>query len=93
MKDSNNNKVYYTFEKCGYYNFKIVFYGKIINLENFFGKCNNIIYLDLSNFDTSNVTNMKQMFFECTKLKEIKGLNKFNTKNVIDISDMFGRCF
>ena len=32
------------------------------------------------------------MFDNCNKLKEIKGLNKFNTKNVIDISLMFGTC-
>jgi surface protein len=32
------------------------------------------------------------MFFECNKLKEIKGLNKFNTKNVTDISGMFLGC-
>ena len=34
--------------------------------------------MDLSNFDTSNVTNMSLMFNECLKIKEIKGLTKFN---------------
>ena len=57
-----------------------------------FGRCYELEYLDLSNFDTSNVTNMISMFVECNKLKEIKGLNKFNTKNVIDISGMFAGC-
>ena len=93
LRDINNNKIYYIFEKCGYYNFEIVFYDKIINLEKFFEKCNNIIFLDLSNFDTSNVTNMASMFAKCYKLKEIKGLNKFNTKNVTNISGMFGGCY
>ena len=51
-----------------------------------FAQCYELEYLDLSNFDTSNVTNMNGMFFKCNKLKEIKGLNKFNTKNVTDIS-------
>ena len=35
---------------------------------------------------------MKQMFAICKKLKEIKGLNNFNTKNVIDMSGMFQLC-
>jgi surface protein len=35
---------------------------------------------------------MESMFFECNKLKEIKGLNKFNTKNVTNISGMFYGC-
>ena len=35
---------------------------------------------------------MQNMFRECYNLKEIKGLNKFNTKNVIDISEMFAGC-
>ena len=51
-----------------------------------FGICYELEYLDLSNFDTSNVTTMRNMFVKCNKLKEIKGLNKFNTKNVTDIS-------
>ena len=43
-----------------------------------FGECYELEYLDLSNFDTSNVTNMSFMFSNCNKLKEIKGINKFN---------------
>ena len=34
----------------------------------------------------------KQMFDECKVLKEIKGINKFNTKNVTDITAMFSGC-
>ena len=44
-----------------------------------FQQCNELEYLDLSNFDTSKVTDMSFMFSECYKLKEIKGINKFNT--------------
>ena len=35
--------------------------------------CRKLEYLDLSSFDTSNVTDMKDMFNECKKLIEIKG--------------------
>ncbi len=49
-------------------------------------------YLDLSNFDTSNVINMGFMFFKCSKLKEIKGINKFNTDKVKSMYLMFNDC-
>ena len=42
-----------------------------------FAGCSSLEYLDLSNFDTSNVTTMEFMFNGCSNLKEIKGINKF----------------
>ena len=35
---------------------------------------------------------MEGMFNKCHKLKEIKGINKFNTNNVTNMSTMFGEC-
>ena len=40
-----------------------------------FQSCYELKYLDLSNFDTSNVLNMEYIFRDCKKLKEIKGTN------------------
>ena len=48
-----------------------------------FGNCKLLEYLDLGNFNTSNVTDMSFMFEGCNRLKEIKGINKFNTNKVI----------
>ena len=48
--------------------------------------------LDLSNFNTSNITDMSFMFNKCSKLKEIKGLNYFKTSNVTIIRGMFNKC-
>ena len=42
-----------------------------------FQECYELEYLDLTNFNTSNVTDMSRMFFGCNKLKAIKGINKF----------------
>ena len=61
-------------------------------MKKMFQLCNEIEYLDLSNFNTSNVTNMSYMFNECHKVKEIKGLNKFNTRKVTDMKAMFQAC-
>ena len=57
-----------------------------------FQKCNELEYLDLSNFDTSSVTDMGFMFNKCHKLKEIKGINNFNTFNVTNMKAMFNEC-
>lgn len=44
--------------------------------------------LDLSSFDTSNVTNMRYMFYQ-SKIKTLN-LSNFNTSKVTNMSNMFG---
>ena len=61
-------------------------------MNSMFRKCKELEYLNLSNFDTSNVENMEGMFNECNKLKEIKGIDNFNTSNVTNMSGMFQEC-
>ena len=34
-------------------------------MNNLFNKCRNLTELDLSNFDTKNVTDMSEMFSQC----------------------------
>ena len=58
-------------------------------MDAMFQECNELKYLDLSNFDTSNVINMGFMFNNCNKLKEI---NKFITNKVTDMDTMFNSC-
>lgn len=47
--------------------------------------------LDLSEFDVSNITNMKGMFGRCINLVDLN-LNNFNTFKVIDMERMFVGC-
>jgi surface protein len=60
-------------------------------MKNMFTKCSNLTSLDVSNFDTSNVTNMYGMFDECDSLISLD-LSNFDfgkVKNVnffIDLS-------
>ncbi len=56
----------------------------------FFG-CSSLTELDLSNFNTENVTNMQDMFFGCSKLTELD-LSNFNTENVTNMISMFRDC-
>ena len=47
--------------------------------------------LDLSSFDTHNVIDMSDMFYECRDLKELN-ISNFKTENVIDMYSMFEGC-
>ena len=49
-------------------------------------------YLDLTSFDTSNVTNMAQMFWLCEKLTKITVSNKWVIGSSTNIVVMFGEC-
>ena len=62
----------------------IVFY-----MNSMFYNCNELEYLDLSNFDTSMTYDMPYMFNKCFKLKEIKGINKFVTNKVTNMRKKF----
>lgn len=47
--------------------------------------------LDVSKFNTSNVTYMNGMFSGCELLKYID-VTKFDTSSVINMADMFHNC-
>ena len=64
----------------------------ITKMERIFNSCNSLKYLDLSNFDMTNVTSLEYLFKECFKLKQIKGLKKFNTSKVINMTGVFLNC-
>ena len=64
----------------------------IKKINSMFQECNELEYLDLSNFKTYSVTDMGWMFNNCSKLKEIKGINYFNTTNVDNMKCMFQGC-
>ena len=46
-----------------------------------FSECTSLKEIDVSNFDTSKVTDMSKMFYKCESLKELN-LANFNTNNV-----------
>ena len=58
-----------------------------------FQNCRELKYIDLSNFNTSNVVYMNKLFLNCFKLEEIKGLNNFDTTNVKFMDSMFEECY
>ena len=66
--------------------------NNVLYLNSMFSKSINLKLLDLSTFETFNVTDMRFMFKECANLEEIKGLNNFKTDNVLKMSYMFSEC-
>ena len=88
----NENKIdfcyKYKFDKEGKYTIKFIFKKPLININYMFYKCNKLLSIDLSNFNTNNVTNMEYMFYNCSSLTSLN-LSNFNTNNVKDMSSMF----
>ncbi len=56
----------------------------------FYG-CSSLTSLNLSNFNTANVTDMSYMFYSCSVLTSLD-LSNFNTANVTNMSYMFYNC-
>ena len=66
--------------------------SEVIDMGGMFQECHELEYLDLSNFNTDNVTNMRFMFNKCFKLNKILGIDKFNTSKVSNMYGMFNEC-
>jgi surface protein len=56
-----------------------------------FSNCSSLTSLDLSNFDTSNATNMSAMFSNCSSLTSLD-LSNFDTSKVVTMDYMFSGC-
>ena len=57
-----------------------------------FLNCSSLENLDISNFNTTNVTNMGSMFSGCSNLTKLDLGKNFNTENVQDMKWMFTGC-
>ena len=67
-------------------------YSGITSTGCWFKQCNNLTkVIGIGNLDTSNVTYMGSMFYDCFKLDSLD-LSSFNTSNVTNFSVMFYRC-
>ena len=61
-------------------------------MRGMFDGCSGLISLDVTHFNTANVTSMSYMFYGCNKLKEIYVSDKFVTDDVISSEYMFMGC-
>ena len=73
-------------------NVKIIWNIKKINsTDSMFNDCNKIIEINLSKFDTSEVTSMANMFYKCSSLISLD-LTNFNLSHVSVMASMFSEC-
>ena len=84
-----SNKIHLT--AAGEYKIEITFEDIGNSTKEMFKYCENIISLDLSNFNTANVNYMDFMFNGCSSLISLD-LSNFNTANVNDMDSMFYGC-
>ena len=81
----------YKIEQIGKNIIKYIFKQPKANTNYMFCDCSFLTKIDLSNFNTQNVTNMSNMFSRCSSLTIID-LSNFNTQKVTDMSNMFREC-
>ena len=69
-----------------------IWFEKIIeSFENMFNGVGNTTEIDLSNIDSSKVTDMSYMFYSCTKLQKIN-FGNINTSSVKNMRSLFQSC-
>ena len=49
-------------------------------------------FIDISNWNVSNVTDMKLMFYDCDELESVGDISKWDVSNVIDMYAVFNNC-
>ena len=86
-----NYEKFFVPKKKGTYNIKIVLNFLMEDCSYMFYRCCNIKSINLSKFNSKNVTNMSYMFCECDNLENIN-LSSFNTEKVINMRNMFYNC-
>ena len=72
----------------------------VSNLDSFYNRNRDIgifertqfKYIDISDWDVSNVTNMPAMFFNCEKLESVGDISKWDVLKVTNMAYMFAFC-
>ena len=70
---------------------ELIFNDNLNNSINMFRGCSNITEINLSNFNTSQVTSMSQMFRNCFSLVSLN-ISNIDTSQVLSMSYMFCNC-
>ncbi len=90
LSNADMSKMSFNQNTFGYYVESIDLSGAILpqNINYMFYSCDKLKNINLTNVDTSNVTNMSYMFYSCHGLTELD-LSSFDTSNVTSMKNMF----
>ena len=66
--------------------------SEVTNMQDMLSACSNLEYLDVSQWNTSKVTNMYYGFIGCAKLTEIIGIEDLDVSNCTNLSCLFESC-
>ena len=91
----NDNKIKFDYKyksnERGDIKVKFIFRNLLTITYQMFRDCKSLISIDLSSFDTTNVSNMGFMFMECSFLESID-LSSFNPANINSMVCLFYKC-
>jgi len=81
------------FHQCQNINYiePFIITNKCTNTHGMLSGCNKLTSIDISNWDTSNVTNMSYMFRELLQMTSLD-VSNLNTSKVTDMTGMFSYC-
>ena len=66
--------------------------SELDDLSNIFARLSKVEVIDISGWDTSNVTFMEEMFRKCSKLKNIIGIENLDVSKLENADSMFSYC-
>ena len=89
LQNYNGNMVFNLEKEVN--NITMKFNNLLTNCNAMFYNLSNILEIDLSKFDSSQVTGFAAMFYDCTSLSSIN-LNNLNTASVNNMHRMFNGC-
>lgn len=87
VSEAGDDSVIAYAESDGSNGYKITIGGK----NGIFANCSSLINLDLSGFDTSNITDMISLFYCCKRLQSLN-LSNFDTSSVTKMDCIFEGC-
>ena len=91
LKSLNTENGFYIPNESGNLGIKIKFKSFLSNFNEIFKDNNELIKVDLSNFEMKNIKNMNSSFSGCSNLNEVN-LQGINTNNLLDMSYTFEKC-
>ena len=79
-------------DKPGIYSIKLKFKRIVKSIRKLFHDCKNLIYVDITNLISNNLSDISYLFSKCINLKEIKGITHLVSENIQNMEHLFSFC-